>query len=95
MQPNLSALDLFIQVARGDLTPEEAESIRVSRDARWKEMYDTAIEYYRLIDNPPSNPEEMERVKRKLDKLSAPFTDNPAYAAHLALERQMALKEDL
>jgi len=62
-----------------------------SRGSRWKDMYDAAKEYYRILENGKNvSQEEKDRLKRRLDELAAPFADDPAYAAFLAMERLAA-----
>ncbi len=62
-----------------------------SRSERYQEMYQAAKNYYQLLqyakDMPP---EQIEPLKRKLDELSAPFSDNVAYHAFLEMERMAA-----
>ena len=61
------------------------------RSRRYQMMYETAKEYYRLLHRlPPVEPEEKAIVKRKLDELAAPFSDNVAYHAFLEMERLAA-----
>lgn len=58
------------------------------RSRRYQEMYSSAIEYYKVLQEAESaSPEKKEELKRKLDELSAPFSDNPAYHAFLEMER--------
>jgi hypothetical protein len=54
-------------------------------------MYETAKEYYRVLEKGKiADSQEKEELKRKLDKLSAPFSNNPAYHAFLEMERMAA-----
>ena len=58
------------------------------RSHRYQQMYDAAKEYYALLQRGrEANDGELERIKRKLDELSAPFSDNVAYHAFLEMER--------
>jgi len=63
------------------------------RSLRWQRMHEAATEYYRLLrsakDN-GQNKEELARLKRQLDELAEPFSDDPAYCALLAMERAAA-----
>lgn len=62
-----------------------------SRSERYQEMYQAAKEYYQLLHNAKDMPpEQIEPLKRKLDELSAPFSDNVAYHAFLEMERMAA-----
>lgn len=55
---------------------------------RWKDMMKAAEEYYRVLQEAQgANPEEIEKLKVKLDKLSMPYSDDPAYHAFLKMER--------
>jgi predicted ATP-binding protein involved in virulence len=55
---------------------------------RWKDMMKAAEEYYRVLQEAQgANPEEIEKLKVKLDELSMPYSDDPAYQAFLKMER--------
>jgi predicted ATP-binding protein involved in virulence len=72
-----------------DIT-EEIMGVEVpQRSYRYKQMYDTAKEYYKLLEEAKhaDNKVELETVKNKLDALSAPFSENVAYHAFLEMER--------
>jgi len=54
-------------------------------------MMEVAREYYRLLEHAKERaPEELERVKARLDELSAPYSDNIAYHAFLEMKREVA-----
>jgi predicted ATP-binding protein involved in virulence len=58
---------------------------------RWKRMMEVAEEYYRILQdaqNVDSN--RVNELKIKLDELTLPFSDDPAYQAFLKLEREAA-----
>jgi predicted ATP-binding protein involved in virulence len=58
------------------------------RSERFLEMVAAAEAYYKALDAvPTSPPEERERLKLRLDELSAPFSDDPAFIAFLNVER--------
>ncbi len=58
------------------------------RSRRHQEMYDAAKEYYTILqETPKADPQKKEELKKKLDELSAPFSDNVAYHAFLEMER--------
>jgi len=58
------------------------------RSERFLEMVAAAEAYYRALDAvPAAPPEERERLKLRLDELSAPFSDDPAFIAFLNVER--------
>lgn len=61
-----------------------------SRDRRWLAMKEAAKEYFRVLQKPSRNPEEIERSKAKLDELILPYADDPAYAAFLEMKRLAA-----
>lgn len=47
-----------------------------------------AQEYYQVLEQAENVPEEeVERLKRKLDELSIPYSDDPAYQGFLKMER--------
>lgn len=61
------------------------------RSERYQKMYNAAIEYYKVLQKAQEADEsEIERLKQKLDELSAPFSDNVAYYAFLEMERVAA-----
>lgn len=61
------------------------------RSRRYQEMYETAQQYYALLEQgKDADQQEKERIKAKLDKLSAPFSENVAYHAFLEMERMAA-----
>ncbi|GAB4292824.1 MAG: AAA family ATPase [Oscillatoriaceae cyanobacterium] len=61
------------------------------RSERWQKMMKAAEEYYRVLeDAKDANPEQVEQLKIKLDELTMPFSDDPAYQAFLKMERVAA-----
>jgi predicted ATP-binding protein involved in virulence len=55
---------------------------------RWKNMMQAAQEYYQVLEQTENVPEEeIERLKNRLDELSMPYSDDPAYQAFLKMER--------
>lgn len=76
---------------------EEVMQIPVpQRSERYQRMYDAATEYYRLLkEGSNASPQEKEHLKQRLDELSAPFSDNPAYSAFLKMERLASGMEDV
>ena len=58
---------------------------------RYQDMHSAAIEYYQVLQEAKdSDSKKKEKLKRKLDELSAPFSDNQAYHAFLEMERMAA-----
>ncbi len=58
------------------------------RSERFQRMYDTAKKYFSMLHQESHNtPEEKEKLKRQLDELIAPFSDDVAYHAFLEMER--------
>lgn len=58
------------------------------RSQRYREMYEAAQEYYRVLKSAKNaDSVEKERMKQRLDELSAPFSDNVGYHAFLEMER--------
>lgn len=67
------------------------------RSARYRQMLEAARAYYTVLQDAKATaaPEERTRLKARLDELSLPFSDNPAYHAFLEMERITAgLGED-
>ncbi|MGC1379346.1 MAG: AAA family ATPase [Anaerolineales bacterium] len=61
------------------------------RSERYQRMYEAAKTYYEILQNARGAlPKELDAAKRKLDELTAPFSDNVAYHAFLEMERMAA-----
>lgn len=55
---------------------------------RRKKMYEAAKEYFRILQaEPKETPEQVQKLKKRLDELTKPFTDNVAYIAFLEQQR--------
>jgi predicted ATP-binding protein involved in virulence len=58
------------------------------RSKRWQDMMEAAEEYYAVLRNANGkSPEEVAQLKKRLDQLSLPFSDDPAYQAFLQMQR--------
>jgi predicted ATP-binding protein involved in virulence len=69
-------------------TPQKSE--------RYQRMMQVAEQYYRLLRTADlSNQSRREVLKRQLDELSEPFSDDPAYMALLKVERETYLGADV
>ena len=76
---NKSIEDIAEDVMGVDL-PQQSE--------RWKSMMQAAEEYYRVLEQADNaSEEEVARLKCRLDELSMPYSDDPAYHAFLKMER--------
>ena len=65
------------------------------KSKRYQDMMKTAEQYFRLLRSThPSSSKDKEDLKRRLDELSIPFSDDPAYMALLKVEREAMLGED-
>ena len=63
----------------------------VQRSQRFVKMMEAAKEYYRVLQQAnQANPNEITELKRKLDELVAPYSDDVAYYAFLEMERTAA-----
>lgn len=71
---------------------EDVMGIEVpQRSRRYNEMYSAAKEYFQVLQEAENvSPDKKEELKRRLDELSSPFSDNPAYHAFLEMERMAA-----
>lgn len=71
---------------------EEVMGIAIpQRSQRYQKMYETAQEYYRLLQQSKhGDTKQKEQLKNQLDELSAPYSDNVAYHAFLEMERMAA-----
>lgn len=64
------------------------------RSERYQKMMETAERYYSMLDNANnSSPEELEKLKAKLDELIEPYSNDVAYHAFLKMKRIAALGE--
>jgi predicted ATP-binding protein involved in virulence len=62
------------------------------KSQRYLDMVDAAEEYYRLLrEGAPSNALQLAALKSRLDELTEPFSDDPAFQALLRVERIAAL----
>lgn len=61
------------------------------RGQRYQKMYDAAVAYFSVLDSAKGADEATrQRLKQRLDELSAPFSDNVAYHAFLEIKRLAA-----
>lgn len=64
------------------------------KSKRYLEMMEAAEEYFTLLHKIDRNSEiDIEKAKQKLNDLSIPFSDDPAFQALLSIERKSKLKE--
>ena len=68
---------------------EEVQGVELpQRSKRFRDMMDAAEEYFTLLRRTPrAAPEEQERMKARLDELSMPYSDDPAFQAFLKMQR--------
>ena len=68
---------------------EDVQGVDIpQRSRRYQQMYDVAKEYYQLLQGAEgASPEKKDELKRELDELTAPFSDNVAYHAFLEMRR--------
>lgn len=86
-----SPKETFSQRSIEDITEGVMAVELPQRSYRYQQMHQAAKQYYTLLqDSKQASDEEKERLKTKLDELSAPFSDNIAYHAFLEMERMMA-----
>lgn len=71
---------------------EEIMDIPVpQRSRRYQEMYEVARQYYSILQEAKeTNEVAKEKLKQRLDELSAPFSDNVAYHAFLEMKKLSA-----
>ena len=61
------------------------------KSERYLAMMKAAEEYYQVLQEAKdASPERMEQLKVKLDELTIPYSDDPAYQAFLKMEREAA-----
>ena len=86
-------LDLKEPVEYADKSIEDiAESVMgielPQKSKRYLDMMDAAEEYFRLLRNASGNPGKLAEAEKRLNELSMPFSDDPAFQALLKLERE-------
>lgn len=64
------------------------------KSERYLDMMRAAEEYFRLLRTEPEDLESQEALKHRLDELSEPYSDDPAYMALLKIERETRLGKD-
>ena len=71
---------------------EEIQGVELpQRSKRFKDMMEAAERYFAILNRTPSaSEEERERLKTELDRLSMPYSDDPAYQAFLKMQRTAA-----
>ena len=61
------------------------------KSERYLEMMEAAEEYYRVLQEAKdASSERLEKLKARLDELTIPYSDDPAYQAFLKMEREAA-----
>ncbi|WP_314063176.1 hypothetical protein [uncultured Vagococcus sp.] len=93
----LTSSEESISVSGEDYVDQSIEEISenvmgiegVQRSKQYNEMYETAIEYYKLLEEGlvADKREEKKRIELALDKIEIMYDDNPAYTALLAMKR--------
>lgn len=64
------------------------------RSPAYQEMHTVAVEYYKLLETGDhASPEQKVELKRELDRLTAPWSDNVAYHVFLEMRRMAAFGE--
>ena len=58
------------------------------KSERYRQMMSAAEEYFRLLREPGALPAAIDTAERRLNELSTPFSDDPAFQALLKLERE-------
>jgi len=71
-----------------DIT-EEVQGVQLpQRSKRFKDMMQAAEEYFAILGKAADvPPQEKEQLKTRLDQLSMPYSDDPAYQAFLTMQR--------
>jgi predicted ATP-binding protein involved in virulence len=68
---------------------EEVQGVELpQRSKRFRDMMGAAEAYFAILRTAPgAAPEDRERMKARLDELSMPYSDDPAYQAFLKMQR--------
>ncbi len=87
MEP-IENLDMSIEDIAEDIMDVEVPQ----KSKLYLDMMKTAEKYYDLLEKGKSaeNDKELNRIKNKLDELSIPFSDDPAFQAFLKMKRTAA-----
>ena len=87
--------DEYVNMSVEDIT-ENVQGVDIpQRSQRYREMMEAAEKYYSVLrDANGATPERVEELKQRLDKLSLPFSDDPAYQAFLRSQRIAAGIDD-
>ena len=68
---------------------ENVMSIKLpQKSKRYHDMMDAAEKYFRLLRASSGNPAKLAAAEKRLNELSMPFSDDPAFQALLKLERE-------
>jgi predicted ATP-binding protein involved in virulence len=62
------------------------------KSERYRQMMAAAEEYFRLLRQPQQTAQAVEAAERRLNELTSPFSDDPAFQALLKLERETQKK---
>ena len=86
-------LDLKESVEYADRSIEDiAENVMgiklPQKSKRYFDMMDAAEKYFRLLRNASGNPDKLAAAEKRLNELSMPFSDDPAFQALLKIERE-------
>lgn len=58
------------------------------KSQRYLDMYEAAKEYYRVLDGPDDLDADRAHAESRLDELTLPFRDDPAFMAYLEFQRE-------
>ena len=72
-----------------DIAEENQGVEHVQRSFHFRAMVEAAKEYYRTLEEASDvPPERLESLKKRLDELMLPFSDEPAYVAFVEMQRE-------
>jgi negative regulator of replication initiation len=75
-----------------DITEDVMQVVMPQKSARYQAMMSAAEKYFRLLRTVDrTNEEELAEAEQRLNELSVPFSDDPAFQALLKVEREMLL----
>lgn len=81
----------FHQKSIEDIAEEIQHVEMPQKSQRYLDMMNAAEQYYSLLRDVSANPADLAELKRCLDELAVPFSDDPAYQALLKQQRLLAL----
>jgi predicted ATP-binding protein involved in virulence len=89
--PDLRPAAEYVNKSIDDIAENVMDIWQPQQSERYQKMFTVAQQYYKLLEEGQNVDEHhLEEIKRQLDELIAPFSDDVAYYAFLQLKRKAA-----